>query len=294
MRSATHAYLALVREGRNDWWRYVLSVVFILIFYVVLSSAPFELIRDAQSVDRLSVFIALNAGALIGFAGLVVAMAAIHRRRLMSLVTPYAKFDWRRAGEGFAVWFAFAALASAIESALFPGRYRFTFNPETFFLFAAIALCLTPLQAASEELLFRGYVMQGVGLVVKRPIVIAVISSVIFTLPHLSNPEVASHAVLVPASYFVMGLTLAAVTLKDGRLEAAIGLHAANNLFTGLIANYEASALTTDAIFTSTLDPVFAFPALVGAGAATYLLLGLRSRTHAASAQSASAVRDAR
>lgn len=83
-----------------------------------------------------------------------------------------------------------------------------------------MTLCLTPLQTATEELLFRGYVMQGLSLLVKRPVAIAVISSVIFTLPHLANPEVARAPLLVPLQYVTIGLLLAAVTLRDGRLES--------------------------------------------------------------------------
>jgi len=165
-----------------------------------------------------------------------------------------------------------APTSSVIESVLFPGSYRLTFNPDTFFVFAAVALCLTPLQAATEELLFRGYAMQGLGLLMTRPAVIAIVSSVIFMLPHLANPEVARHPLLVPPQYLVIGLLFAAVTLKDGRLELAIGMHTANNIFSGLIANYEDSVLTTDALFTTRFDPVYSLAAVAAVSATAYLI----------------------
>jgi hypothetical protein len=40
-----------------------------------------------------------------------------------------------------------------------------------------------------------------------------------------------------------------------------------------LIANYEGSVLTTTAIFTSKIEPLYSFCALVGASVAFYLLL---------------------
>lgn len=278
MHPATERYLHLVHRGRNQWWRYLAGVLVILLFAEVLGGIPALLLRRHYDYSGLRAFLALNFGVLIELAGVVIAVVLIHRRSMLSLVTPHARFDWRRAMQGFAVWFALAGAVSVIESVLFPGRYRLTFNPGTFFMFAAVALCLTPLQTATEELLFRGYVMQGLGLLVKKPALIAIASGVIFMLPHLANPEVAHDPLLVPPQYLVLGLLLAAVTLRDGRLEIAIGIHTANNLFGGLIANYEDSVLTTDAIFTSTFDPVYALAALIVASVATYLIFfGWRS-----------------
>lgn len=278
MPPATGRYLALVHHGRNQWWRYLAGVLVILLFAEVLGIIPFYLLRQHYDYSGLRAFLALNFGVLIELAGLLIAVMLIHRRSVLSLVTPHARFDWRRAMQGFAVWFALDAAASVIESWLFPGRYRLTFNPDSFFMFAAVALCLTPLQTATEELLFRGYVMQGLGLLVKKPALIAIASGVIFMLPHLANPEVAHNPLLVPPQYLVIGLLLAAVTLRDGRLELAIGIHTANNLFSGLVANYEDSVFTTDAIFTSTFDPVYSLAALIVASAAAYLIFfGRRS-----------------
>ena len=126
---------------------------------------------------------------------------------------------------------------------LYPDRYYVSFNADRFFLFAAVALVVTPIQTTTEELVFRGYLMQGLSLLARRPAVIAVLSALVFTLPHLMNPEVEHGALLLAASYFTIGLLLAVVTLRDGRLELAIGVHAANNLLLALVANYEGSVL---------------------------------------------------
>jgi hypothetical protein len=56
------------------------------------------------------------------------------------------------------------------------------------------------------------------------------------------------------------------VTLRDGRLELAIGLHAVNNVLLALVANYEGSVLMTESIFTAReLDPVFSLVSLIAA-----------------------------
>ena len=46
----------------------------------------------------------------------------------------------------------------------------------------------------------------------------------------------------------------AALTLLDGGIELAAGYHAINNLFLGLIANYDVSPLATPSIFVTNLS----------------------------------------
>ena len=270
---AAERYLALAARGRNDWWRYVLGVATVVVFFELLGFAPWWLMMQYSDFGTLEQFFALNAGELIGLVGLAVAVVAVHRRGMRSLVTPYARIDWRRVLTGAAVWAGFALLCSVFEAWLFPGRYRFTFDPQLFFASAAMALLLTPLQTATEELLFRGYVMQGLGLFCRRPWLLIVASAALFTLPHAGNPEVDAAPWLVLPQYFIIGVLLAAVTLKDGRLELAIGIHAANNLFTGIVANIEPSVISSNAIFTSEFDPLYALLALAVASAATWAVL---------------------
>jgi membrane protease YdiL (CAAX protease family) len=121
-------------------------------------------------------------------------------------------------------------------------------------------------------LVFRGYALQGFSLLTRRPALIAIGSSMLFAVPHLLNPEVHQYgAFVMTLNYFAIGMVLAAVTLRDGSLELAIGLHAANNTFLALVANYEGSALTTEAVFTAReLDPWYSLAALAASGAVFY------------------------
>jgi len=91
------------------------------------------------------------------------------------------------------------------------------------------------------------------------------VSSLIFTAPHMLNPEVHQYGVLLmAANYFAIGMLLATATLRDGRLELAVGVHAVNNVLLALVANYEGSALATESIFTAIeLDPVYSLVTLV-------------------------------
>jgi membrane protease YdiL (CAAX protease family) len=131
-----------------------------------------------------------------------------------------------------------------------------------FLPFVIPVLLLVPIQTSSEELLFRGYLLQAFGLKIRNWLVLCFLSGLFFALPHAGNPEVSVNFWLVMAYYFSTGMFLAFITLKDQRLELALGVHAANNIFTSLFANYKVSVLPTPALFTiQTLDATFALAA---------------------------------
>jgi CAAX protease family protein len=264
MSPQTERYLDLARLGRNEWWRYLAGAVIIAFSWLVLGYVPYYVLLLAGLAEPPFDFIAVNFAIFMMLAGLAVTVKWIHRRPLRSLVTP-DRVDFARIARAAAVWTVLAAATSVIEHLLFPGRYYLSFDAGRFFLFLALVMVLTPAQCAVEELVFRGYAMQGLGLLTRRPFAIAILSSMMFTAPHLLNPEVHEYGVVImAANYFAIGMLLATTTLRDGRLELAIGLHAANNVFLALVANYEGSALTTESIFTAReLDPLYSFVTLV-------------------------------
>jgi membrane protease YdiL (CAAX protease family) len=63
---------------------------------------------------------------------------------------------------------------------------------------------------------------------------------------------------LTMSFYFVFGVFAAWVTLKDNGLELALGMHAANNIYASIFANYSKGALQTQAFFTTNeLDALY-------------------------------------
>ena len=261
----TARYLDLALQGRNDWWHYALGALIIVCFWLVLGYVPYVLLTGAGVSDRLLEYLAVNFSIVMMLAGLVLTVKLVHRRPLITLVTPEARVSWWRVARGALAWAVIAAAIVAVEHALYPDRYYLTFNAAPFLEFLVLALVLTPIQAGTEELVFRAYAVQGLALLTRRPALLAVASSLIFTVPHLLNPEVYQYGLFImAANYFVIGMLLATVTLRDGRLELAVGLHTANNVFLALVANYEGSALATESIFTAReLDPVYTLISLI-------------------------------
>ncbi|MCW5603666.1 MAG: CPBP family intramembrane metalloprotease [Burkholderiales bacterium] len=264
MNTPAARYLALAGEGRGAWWRYALGIVLIAAAWMIGGGYAHALVLRLP-LGEVTGFAAINASILMLLAGVVTVTVLLHRRSWRTLVTPLPAVAWKRIAQGGAVWMALAAVFSLIESLLYPGRYAWSFDLQRWLPFAVAALLLTPLQCAAEELVFRGYLMQAFGRLCRHPVVPAVLGSAVFTLPHLYNPEVAAYGLAVmAANYFAMGLFLAAVTLRDGRLELAIGAHAGNNLLLVLFIHYEDSVFDTASMFTAgAFDPVYSLVTLL-------------------------------
>jgi membrane protease YdiL (CAAX protease family) len=108
----------------------------------------------------------------------------------------------------------------------YPDSFSFNFDLATFALFVPLALIFTAIQTTTEELFFRGYVVQGASMISTNRVFLALVAAVVFTLPHLLNPEVSAGGWLtVFSNYFLVpGLLWTVVSLIDGTTELAIGL----------------------------------------------------------------------
>jgi uncharacterized protein len=266
-------FLALADAGRNSWWRYGLGMVFIAASWLVGGAFAYAITMDIALFGSVTEFVAINASILMLLVGVVAVVTVLHRRGWRTLVTPRLRVDWRRIAEGAAVWVALAIAGAVVENLLYPGRYAWSLDLQRWLPFVVTALLLTPLQCAAEEMVFRGYLVQGLGRLLRHPAVLAVLSSAVFTIPHLYNPEIEAYGVgIMAANYFIMGLFLASVALRDGRLELAIGAHAGNNLLLALFINYEDSVFSTESVFTAgALDPVYSVVTLLLSAVAFHL-----------------------
>ena len=94
---------------------------------------------------------------------------------------------------------------------------------------------MMPLQTGFEEVFFRAYLMQAVGLTVRNAWLPLVFTSVTFGLMHLANPEVEKLGYMLLIYYIGTGFFLGITTLMDDGIELALGFHTANNLFTALL-----------------------------------------------------------
>jgi len=231
----------------------------------VLGSFVISALMSGQPLGHVSDFVASNLDFMLLIVGTWMLHVFWHRRPWRTLITTRQAISWRRIFQGAAVWGVIMLCSVGIESVLFPGRYVWTFDAQRWLLFFMLALLLTPIQCAAEEVFFRGYLLQAFGRISRHPVVAASLSSVMFTLPHLANPEVAANGMwIMVVTYFTMGLFLALVALRDAGLELSIGAHTANNFFLIVFFGYKDSGQPTSAMFTTqAYDPVFSLVSVV-------------------------------
>jgi membrane protease YdiL (CAAX protease family) len=292
-------YLEVANQGRNDWWRYLISLPVILVIWFIVGSIPVVMLMTYVSMDGnpatsftatgfegvpvIPEFLITMSSFIPFLVATFLAVRFIHARSLKTLVNGVRHIRWGRIFAGAGAWLVIATLVSVIESLLYPGRYVFTFQPVTLLVFAVLALILIPIQTSAEEFFFRGYLLQWMGLRLKNKWVLSLLNGLLFFLPHAANPEMATNSLLIGLGYFAMGFFLTLITLQDHGIELALGMHAANNLFASLFANYAVTALPSPSLFTvQTIDPVYSLISLIAGMIAFYLVFFRPTRSETA------------
>ena len=136
-----------------------------------------------------------------------------------------------------------------------PEDLQWNFNLMPFLGLFAITVLLMPLQTSFEELLFRGYLMQGIGVAAKNKAVPLIITSLIFGLMHAFNPEIEKLGYSVLSVYIGLGFFLGIITLMDDGMELALGFHASNNMIIALLMTSDWTALQTNSVFLDVSEP---------------------------------------
>jgi hypothetical protein len=244
-------------KGNNIWWRVVITAllttgIFIgnFIMYFMMSDkqmkAAYDIMKDLP--NNLSLVINLLPFAfLLGV--LFVLVYFLNERNILTLTTSREKVDFKRILFSFGLIVFISILGFAVSYYSDSSDIIWNFHPTKFFILLAISLLLFPFQIGLEEYLFRGYLMQQIGIVVKNRWFPLLFTSTVFGLFHSANPEVAEMGFGVMIFYIGTGLLLGIMTLMDDSLELALGFHLGNNLMASLLLTSDFSALQTDALF---------------------------------------------
>ena len=268
-------FLKIARQGRNDWWRYLFTIV-LTIGALTLFSIPLigvgafyytlkygsdvdqeEMMEYLETMNYTEIGISLNSTvflALLSFVGGLIALwfflRILHHRNLKTLITPLDKIKWSKVFFAFFLWLLFAFVTEGIAWLISPGDYILQFEWQSFVPLLLISLLILPLQTTFEEVFFRGYLMQGIAMISTYRIVPLLVTSLLFGAMHIANPEIEKFGTWIMMAYYIgMGLFLGFITLMDDSLELAVGIHAATNFFASTFVTFEGSALQTNAIF---------------------------------------------
>ena len=265
-------YIAQAFNVLHEWWRYLLGLV-IVVIAVTIGQIPltiavfFKAYKNGDSIigmdqtkmlsllePNLNLFLMLLSFA-VGLLGLFVVVKYFHKQSITSLTTSRKKIDWKRFWLIFFVWGIISSSIVLVDYFNSPADYVLNFKLVPFLILCVVAIIFVPLQTSFEEYLFRGYLMQGIGVIAKNRWVPLIITSVVFGSLHLANPEVEKLGYVIMIYYIGTGLFLGILTLMDDGMELALGFHAANNLFTALLVTADWTAFQTHSILKDISDP---------------------------------------
>lgn len=278
-------YIQQVYKGNNEWYHWVLTILLVFIFWQFIGVIPLlmgafshtnntaEFLEAAQdsfmSLDMnksLFLFLMITSFA-VGLIGLLIGVKYIHKRSIKSLITSRDRIDWKRFWFAFFTWGIIAVVSTIIGIFLVPENYVWNFKPTPFFTLLAVSFLFLPLQTSFEELLFRGYFMQGLGVLAKNRWLPLIITSVFFGLLHGANPEVEKLGYISMVFYIGTGFFYGITTLMDEGTELALGLHAINNIVAAFFVTTDWTVFQTDALYIDTSEPSVGwemfFPVLV-------------------------------
>ena len=215
-------------------------------------------ILDANLVLVLSLFSFVCA-----FVGLYVVVEKLHHQKFITIITSRTKVDWKRVFLSFGVWSIISIIAFFITYLIDPDTIIWQFKPLPFFLLFCITIVLMPIQTTTEELVFRGYLMQGFYNLAQNKWFPLLMTSIIFGTMHIFNPEVEKMGYLILVYYIGTGLFLGIITLMDEGTELALGFHAANNMVASLLVTSDFTVFQTPSIFKDISEPSINFEVFI-------------------------------
>ena len=250
----------------------------IFIFFNFLGQIPLSLYIISQSdlvgefishqdlfsklPSNLTLFLILLPFAVVlPFIYLVV--TRLHQRSFISLITPRDRVDYNKILFSFFLWGTVSALMVIFDYMMSPQDYDWNFKPLTFLILLFVSVVMIPLQTSTEELIFRGYLMQGFGVLFKNRWMPLLITSILFGLLHIWNPEIDKLGIHLIWYYIGTGLFLGVITLMDEGLELALGFHAANNLVTALLVTASWTAFQTESLLIDNSEPLLGMELII-------------------------------
>lgn len=244
-------------KGRNDWWRVwvtlLLTTGIFIINIIAFFVLPQEAIDKSEAIINSmpnNVALVLNLLPFAFLLGLLfVLVYFLHERSLVSLTTSRAKIDFKRLFFSFGLIVFLTILGFVISYFSDNSQIVWNFHPMKFAILLTLSLLLFPFQIGLEEYLFRGYIMQQLGIAVRNRWTPLIVTSVVFGILHSANPEVTEMGYGVMVFYIGTGLLLGIMTLMDEGMELALGFHFGNNLMAATLITTDFAALKTDALF---------------------------------------------
>ncbi|MAO17427.1 MAG: CPBP family intramembrane metalloprotease domain-containing protein [Muricauda sp.] len=272
-------YIEQAYKGFTERWRYFVGFLIVIVGWQFLGGIPLiaAMILKSDSINSISTDYGAMADTLglnfffllvllTFFAAMVslwVAVKFIHRLSFKDFTTSRKRIDWKRITFSFVLWGVVSSALVFLDIYFSPENYEFSFEAGPFLVLLLISIIFIPIQTSFEEYFTRGYLMQSIGIASKNKWLPFVVSSSLFGLLHILNPEVDKLGYGILIYYIGTGFFLGILTLMDKGLELPLGFHAANNFFTALLVTADWTAFRTHSIYRDVSEPVLGWDVLI-------------------------------
>jgi membrane protease YdiL (CAAX protease family) len=247
-------FLLAMRSRDWAWWRpllglALLGVVYVVaVFVIVILSLLTGLAPDLTLLDLVdpAVLLLTNVTLIVAIPTVWLAWAVAHGMGTGWSSSVLARLRWRLLPRFVVV--ALLTLGTGIALSVLLGFVlgddAVTGPVPGFGWLLLVVFLTTPLQSAAEEYLFRGYLSQTIAGWIRAPragaVIAAVVTAALFSAAH-APPDF-----LTFLDRFVFGLAASAVVWLTGGLEAAIVLHAVNNVLVFVLAGALGESVVTE------------------------------------------------
>lgn len=267
-------YIEQAYKGLTDLWRYVVGFIAIAGFYIIgqLPLAFVVMVRavrnhtdiegkttndlmDAAHLSPNMFTFLLLVTFVFGMFGVLLVVKQLHKMSWREFITTRKKIDWKRVLLSFGIIAVFIGLSTLIDYNQHPENYAINFKLVPFLILFVMSIILVPIQTSFEEFVFRGYLMQGLGVLTKNRWFPLLMTSAIFGLMHFANPEVAQYGPMIMFYYIGTGLLLGIMTLMDDGMELNLGFHAGNNLIQILLVTSTWTVFQSESILKDLSEP---------------------------------------
>ena len=221
------------------------------------------------------VFLMMMFPFIAGLVAFILLVKPLNNRSFKMTINGTEKIRWKRFFISAFVWLILSSLYLFFYVKFDPSNFKINNQTISLLILSILTVVFIPFQAAFEEVLFRGYLMQGFAALLKNRWFPIVLTSILFGLMHSLNPEVKAFGffTMIP-QYIVFGLIFGIITVLDDGIEATMGAHAANNIFLCIMVTSGSSALQTPALYEqSSIHPWTEFGALVLTGIVFIIIL---------------------
>jgi uncharacterized protein len=254
-------YVLAMRSRDWAWWRPLFGLLLFVVVYFVLAAATAVaavlgliasgtdpgVLPDLATVELTDPWVLLfvNASLIVAIPCVWMLWAVLHGMGIGWSSSVLARLRWRLflPYTGLALAVLGAGIGLSVLLGFMLGEEDVTGPVPGLGWLLLVVLLTTPLQSAAEEYVFRGYLSQAIAGWIGRPqagaLVAAVSTAALFSALH-APPDVATFL-----DRFAFGLAASAVVWLTGGLEAAIVLHAVNNVLVFVLAGLLGEGVAT-------------------------------------------------